>query len=1329
MSQGPKFGKFFTQKILRRFVYIYSTCSVISTYGGSMIFLSGDSMLPTIENGDVVITRAFLPRRHQLNYGDIVCVKSPTDKGILICKRVVLLEHDKVDIPLDISLPSPRVTAGHCFLLGDNFYSSTDSRSFGPVPVGLVHSKMSIHLVRGEMKAVVAVIKTPPRNQWTGSSLNEDNDPLLRNFADVRDVFNTVQDLSDVNPQAYIGPFLAVITAPKPFPAAIARSISALRLFLATPKVIPDDVLKNAQVFEDIAKAIQECKLLQHESFREDGVLIAAIELLATALQGSAKYIAPNEAPMKFIQNCVSRRLLKLLDSSRLRVYTSVIHAWVLMIVFIRPSLKLQMEKFFMKLGSIISSDQPTISIEQKELALETLIEIFHIPDFISQLFICYDLDYYRSDVLKDLIKILHDNVFSSGGIFETHHHLAVDAITSIVDHFLKCSDKVETMDRTGNTLSEALVGILDCSPDERLKKKEHIIATAKSFNKKPKEGIKYAESVNLFPSSPPLPDEIASFILHTPYLDKKQIGLYICDRSTTDILEAYVKQFTFENTRIDEAMRIFLESFRLPGESQDIYKIMHMFSQVYYEANKDSFKNTDTICTLAYAIIMLNTDQHNPQVQRRMDFTAFKHNLRGTNDQEDFDEKLLSEIYKAVSTREFINPAECTGVARENYEWSILLKKGECLENLFINRETNSLLSESWRNILDIIVQLYRLQLLPSSMVSVEDYVNPKGISIQAHYNISEADNRNESGLLAWLGLGNETPPKQPAEKESLKKVAMDCVGECHPEKLISDSKYRAPLSLNQLLSHIMEATRLVRARGMAIGEEKRIPQQYEEIIVFLTELFKLHPPGLFVLSRDIAFGLHDLLRTNAANIHCFEDWRIIFSLLEAVGAAVYSDEIMDVPVVNNLPNVEARQVENQKVTYERGYFSDDQVAKGQKQLEHGSSSVSVGSIGTEWVRVSNPDLAQQQQIPPNLKNKMFERGTIVLAPQISRHDPTAFLKTVDALVFLVRDSIHVTPYNFECAIQCLRSLIEASLDGGRNAVGLYVDEENVPSQDEDPKQTQKRNEETHIVRYFQATNQLLDVTFKLYLKVYPIYSQWTIADTQVSASLPILWDKCWRPLLQGVARLCCDSRRQIRTQALTNLSRGMLLEEFGDLKSQQWENCFADVLFPLLLKLLDNLSPTDPQGVEETRVRAIQSVSKVLLNHLGMLMELETFSDLFIRFVDFMRRYWNCERSDILKEAIPESLKNVILVLDNSRAFLEFPDLHKRTIETLKSFLPHLVDEVMLNLPVTNELMQQMAVCMPNLDESQLNSGNAYIASSSPPIQSSELGPTYEY
>lgn len=48
-------------------------------------------------------------------------------------------------------------------------------------------------------------------------------------------------------------------------------------------------------------------------------------------------------------------------------------------------------------------------------------------------------------------------------------------------------------------------------------------------------------------------------------------------------------------------------------------------------------------------------------------------------------------------------------------------------------------------------------------------------------------------------------------------------------------------------------------------------------------------------------------------------------------------------------------------------------------------------------------------------------------------RHDPRAFLKVGESLAFLVRDAAHITPDNFDSCVECLRSYVEASLDGGK--------------------------------------------------------------------------------------------------------------------------------------------------------------------------------------------------------------------------------------------------------------------------------------------------------
>ena len=51
----------------------------------------------------------------------------------------------------------------------------------------------------------------------------------------------------------------------------------------------------------------------------------------------------------------------------------------------------------------------------------------------------------------------------------------------------------------------------------------------------------------------------------------------------------------------------------------------------------------------LAYSVIMLNTDQHNPQVKNRMSLESFRRNLRGVNDNTDFPVEFLDDIFYGI--------------------------------------------------------------------------------------------------------------------------------------------------------------------------------------------------------------------------------------------------------------------------------------------------------------------------------------------------------------------------------------------------------------------------------------------------------------------------------------------------------------------------------------------------------------------------------------------------------------------------------------------------------------------------------------------------------
>merc|ERR1719189_1074699 len=180
-------------------------------------------------------------------------------------------------------------------------------------------------------------------------------------------------------------------------------------------------------------------------------------------------------------------------------------------------------------------------------------------------------------------------------------------------------------------------------------------------------------------------------------------------------------------------------------------------------------------------------------------------------------------------------------------------------------------------------------------------------------------------------------------------------------------------------------------------------------------------------------------------------------------------------------------------------------------------------------------------------------------------------------------------------------------------------------------------------------------------------------------------LWSDAWCPLLQGMARLCCDRRSHIRTSALTSLQRALLFHDLQTLSSSEWEAAFTHVLFPMLDQLLIPSQPGERTAMEETRTRAATLLGKVYLQHLTPLTTLQTFTSLWLTILDFMERFIKAASSDLLADAIPESLKNMLLVMNTVEGLFhedqrktETTPIWELTWEKLATFLPNLMSDL---------------------------------------------------
>ncbi|KAJ7071312.1 signal peptidase I family protein [Mycena amicta] len=111
--------------------------------------MTGPSMLPTLAiNGEAALENRWSIRWNpaSIKRGDLITVRSPSDPRRILCKRVIGLPGDIICVdPTGQKAPSTEhvvIPPGHVWIVGDNAANSRDSRTFGPVPMGLIEGKL-----------------------------------------------------------------------------------------------------------------------------------------------------------------------------------------------------------------------------------------------------------------------------------------------------------------------------------------------------------------------------------------------------------------------------------------------------------------------------------------------------------------------------------------------------------------------------------------------------------------------------------------------------------------------------------------------------------------------------------------------------------------------------------------------------------------------------------------------------------------------------------------------------------------------------------------------------------------------------------------------------------------------------------------------------------------------------------------------------------------------------------------------------------------------------------------------------------------------------------
>ncbi|KZT26496.1 Sec7-domain-containing protein [Neolentinus lepideus HHB14362 ss-1] len=978
---------------------------------------------------------------------------------------------------------------------------------------------------------------------------------------------------------------------------------------------------------------------------------------------------------------------------------------------------------------------------ETRELMLEILAQISRHPSFAVDLYTNYDCDINCEDMFERLVDFLTKGVYAvhiQGGFEvpqQNSQYLCLDLLLAFVNH----------MANRAQGLSEPWPP--EFVPREELmqnkSRKKLVMTGAGRFNTKPKTGIAFLEENGLIYAdlSPSVSkaESLAKFLKSCTRLDKRLLGDFISRPENIDVLRAFIGLFDFRDKPVVDAMRELLESFRLPGESQQIDRITETFAQIYFASHPAEIKNQDAVYVLAFSIIMLNTDLHNPQVRKRMTIEDYTRNLRGVNDGTDFSPEFIRNIYESIRRQEMVMPEEHTGQLGFEYAWKELLMRARqsgdffmcnasdfdiemfksCWKSIisaiayaFINFENDHVmeraisgfrqcaslagyfhlpdvfdyivvslsqatsllydslptqvpnyptvdvdgqvvtvsslavkfgtnlkgqlaavvlfnivngngnaLREGWTQIFEMFASLFLHSLLPVRMLQMEDFLGGVSMIPLRGKQPPRSAPRGEGGLLSALSSYLMTPygasaeadiPEATDEDVENTLCTIDCITACRLDELYGQIMQ---LDLEPLIAAIRALEALAHERTVA-----RLKQEFEDVpspsdhpgsVREGSDTLPYDPASVFLLETMISIA-------RQASQHIEELWPILFEHMSALlsASSQYSVLLIERAVVGLLRL--CLLLASKPSLRDQIYVSIDLLGDLPPSVLNSVGEQVV--TGLDLIFKRHPDIARSQ----TEWNLVFA----LLRKTISH--PEAARQSFD---FVQRLAIQgATLDNFSCLVTMLDEFCSIASLSAENQRGQEP-------QGRRPVTTNALNSPV-VDRGRQAVDLLAELSKQL-----PPLLKVAVDPTQE-------WRRLCLPLLITLGRHSTNASKDIRQNALSQLQRITLGPHI--LPAGQDGSCvqaiFGEVLFPVLDELLTaDVARRDPRGVQETRLRASTLLCKAFMHfEVREGQPIPEVKDVWTRVLDIHERLMKGGWGDQMVEAVTESLKNVVLVMD---------------------------------------------------------------------------------